>query len=115
FRGDFYRTRDAVFRPAPPHAPEIFQGGNSGAAREMAGRLSDVYFMNGSPVEGVQEQVADVRGRAALHGREGQVRFGLNGFAVVRDTEAEALRVVEEIVERADVAKVHAFGEAVKQ
>lgn len=115
FRGDFYRTRDAVFRPAPPHAPEIFQGGNSGAAREMAGRLSDVYFMNGSPVEGVREQVADVRGRAALHGREGQVRFGLNGFAVVRDTEAEALRVVEEIVERADVAKVHAFGEAVKQ
>lgn len=115
FRGDFYRTRDVVFRPSPSQVPEVFQGGNSTAAREMAGRLSDLYFMNGNSVEGVREQVLDVRARAAAYGREDQVRFGLNGFAVVRDTEEEAVAVVEEIIVKADVDKVRDFGEAVAQ
>ena len=115
FRGDFYRTRDVVFRPSPSQVPEVFQGGNSTAAREMAGRLSDLYFMNGNSVEGVREQVLDVRARAAAYGREDQVRFGLNGFAVVRDTEEEAVAVVEEIIAKADVDKVRDFGEAVAQ
>lgn len=113
YRGDFYRTRDVTFRPQPAQAPEVFQGGNSTAARAMAGRLSDWYFMNGTSVEGAGEQVADVSAQADRHGR--QVRFGLNGFAVVRDTEAQARAVVEEIVDRADATKVRDFGEAVKQ
>jgi alkanesulfonate monooxygenase SsuD/methylene tetrahydromethanopterin reductase-like flavin-dependent oxidoreductase (luciferase family) len=43
--GDFYRLRDFTLKPKPlntperPH-PEIFQGGNSTAARAMAGRVS---------------------------------------------------------------------------
>lgn len=115
YRGDFYRTRDVVFRPAPSRPPELFQGGNSSAARTMAGRLSDVYLMNGNTPEGVREQVVDVRGRAAAHGRTDAVRFGVNGFAVVRDTEAEARAVVEEIVELADADKVRDFGQAVRQ
>lgn len=115
FRGDFYRTRDVVFRPSPARPPEVFQGGNSTSAREMAGRLSDLYFMNGNTLDGVREQVVDVRTRASAHGRREQLRFGLNGFAVVRDTEAEAVAVVEEIVAKADAAKVRDFGNAVKQ
>lgn len=115
FRGDFYRTRDVVFRPSPSRPPEVFQGGNSTSAREMAGRLSDFYFMNGNTIEGAHEQILDVSQRAVRHGRAGAVRFGLNGFAVVRDTEAEAVEVVEEIIARADADKVRDFGEAVKQ
>ena len=113
FRGDFYRTRDVTFRPAPRHQPEVFQGGNSTSARAMAGRLSDWYFMNGNTLEGVEEQVRDVGAQAAANGR--RVRFGLNGFAVVRDTEGEARDVVEEIIAKADADKVNDFGNAVKQ
>lgn len=113
YRGDFYRTRDVTFRPQPQTDPEIFQGGNSTSAQAMAGRLSDWYLMNGKTIEGAAEQVAAVREQAAKHGR--RVRFGLNGFAVVRDTEAEAVAVVDEIIARADVDKVNDFGEAVKQ
>jgi dimethylsulfone monooxygenase len=113
YRGDFYRTRDVTFRPQPAQAPEVFQGGNSTAARAMAGRLSDWYLMNGTSLDGAREQVVDVSGRAAQHGR--RVRFGLNGFAVVRDTEAQAREVVEEIIAKADVAKVNDFGTAVRQ
>ncbi|WP_425606949.1 dimethylsulfone monooxygenase SfnG [Ornithinimicrobium faecis] len=113
YRGDFYRTRDVTFRPQPKLQPEIFQGGNSTSARAMAGRLSDWYFMNGNTLEGAAEQIQDVGAQAAAHNR--RVRFGLNGFAVVRDTEAEAQAVVEEIIAKADADKVNDFGNAVKQ
>lgn len=113
YRGDFFRTRDLTFRPRPDVLPEIFQGGNSTAARQMAGRVSDWYFMNGGTYDGVAEQVGEVGGYAAANGR--RIRFGLNGFAVVRDTEAQARQVVDDIVAHADVEKVKGFGEAVRQ
>lgn len=113
FKGDFFRTEDLTFRPQPEVQPEVFQGGNSIAARQMAGRVSDWYFMNGTSLAGVAEQVREVGGYAAAAGR--RVRFGLNGFGVVRDSEEEAVEVVEQIIAHADADKVRAFGEAVKQ
>jgi FMNH2-dependent dimethyl sulfone monooxygenase len=113
FKGDFFRTQDLTFRPQPTVQPEVFQGGNSTSARTMAGRVSDWYFMNGTSLAGAAEQVDEVGGYAAQNGR--RIRFGLNGFAVVRDTEAEAVEVVDEIIAKADVEKVRGFGEAVKQ
>jgi FMNH2-dependent dimethyl sulfone monooxygenase len=118
FSGDFYRLHDFDLKPKPlsaeerPH-PEIFQGGNSTAARAMAGRVSDWYFSNGKDFDGVTEQIAEVNATAAQHGR--RVRFGLNGFLIARDTEAEAKEVLREIVAKADVEAVEGFGAAVKQ
>ncbi|WP_224336791.1 dimethylsulfone monooxygenase SfnG [Streptomyces olivaceus] len=88
--GDFYRLRDFSLKPKPlntperPH-PEIFQGGNSTAARAMAGRVSDWYFSNGKDFDGVVEQLADVRAAADLAGRT-PPKFALNGFLIARDT-----------------------------
>jgi FMNH2-dependent dimethyl sulfone monooxygenase len=118
FGGDFYRIRDFSLRPQPvevpgrPH-PEIFQGGNSTAARRLAGRVSDWYFSNGKDFDGFSEQVADVRSFAAEHGRT--VRFGLNGFLIARDTEAEARHVLREIIDKADVEAVEGFRQSVQQ
>jgi dimethylsulfone monooxygenase len=119
--GDFYRFHDFNLKPKPiqkPH-PEIFQGGNSRAAREMAGRVSDWYFMNGNTLEGVRAQIDDIRTIAAKHPREPgkrhPLRFGLNAFIIARDSEAEAKDVLREIIKHADVEAVHGFGEAVKQ
>lgn len=117
-RGDFYRLHDVDLKPKPldlpgrPH-PEIFQGGNSTAARGQAGRVSDWYFANGNTPEGIAEQVRDVSEVAHVHGRT--VKFGVNGFLVARDTEAEARDVLREIVDKADREAVEGFGEAVKQ
>jgi FMNH2-dependent dimethyl sulfone monooxygenase len=114
-RGDFYRITDFSLKPKPlqqPH-PEIFQGGNSKAARAMAARVSDWYFMNGNSFEGVRAQVAEIRENAAKASR--RVRFGLNAFIIARDTEAEARDVLREIIAKADVEAVNGFGEAVKQ
>ncbi|MEH1972347.1 MAG: dimethyl sulfone monooxygenase SfnG [Nostoc sp.] len=116
FKGDFYRINGGWVKPKPinqnPH-PEIFQGGNSKAARRMAGRVSDWYFMNGNTIEGVKEQIAEVSELASLEGRT--IKFGLNSFIIVRDTEAEAHEVLRDIIAQADVEAVKGFGEAVKQ
>lgn len=120
FNGDFYRLHDFDLKPKPlasegrPH-PEIFQGGNSTDAKGMAGRVSDWYFANGNTPDGFEEQVRDVRDVAQVHGREGAVRFALNGFMIARDTEAEAKDVLREIVAKADREAVEGFGAAVKQ
>jgi FMNH2-dependent dimethyl sulfone monooxygenase len=111
--GKHFTTRDVTFRPQPRHQPEIFQGGNSTAAQARAGRVSDWYFMNGTSFAGAAEQVSDVRAQAAVNGRE--LRFGLNGFAVVRDTRAAAEAVVEEIIAKADAGKVEGFRAAVQE
>ncbi|KYC38946.1 dimethyl sulfone monooxygenase SfnG [Scytonema hofmannii PCC 7110] len=116
FRGDFYRINGGWVKPRPinqnPH-PEIFQGGNSKAARRMAARVSDWYFMNGNTIEGVREQIQEVSALARQEGR--QVKFGLNAFILVRDTEKEAYDVLHEIIARADKEAVEGFGVAVKQ
>jgi dimethylsulfone monooxygenase len=118
FAGDFYRFRNFSLKPKPlntadrPH-PEIFQGGNSTAARRMAGRVSDWYFSNGKDFDGVAEQLADVNAAAQASGRT--VRFGLNGFLIARDTEAEARETLREIVAKADRPAVEGFRDAVTQ
>ena len=119
FSGDFYQFHDYPLKPKPiarpgrPY-PEIFQGGNSIDARENAATVSDYYFMNGNTLEGFQTQIADVKERAAKHGREGQVKFALNGFVIARETEAEAIRVLQEIQGKANKEAVEAFGDAVQ-
>ena len=118
--GDFYRIRDFNLKPKPlswegrPH-PEIFQGGNSTAARRNGGRYADWYFSNGKDFDGVTEQLADLRRIAADAERTDGPRFGLNGFVIVRDTEAEARDTLREIVAKAHVEAVKGFGDAVKQ
>lgn len=120
FKGDFYQFHDYPLSPKPlslpgrPH-PLIFQGGNSIDARENGASVSDYYFMNGNTLEGFQEQIADVKERARKLGREDQIHFAVNGFAIVKETEAEAHQLLAEIQGKADKEAVAAFGDAVKQ
>lgn len=119
FKGDFYQFHDYPLKPKPlvlpgrPY-PEIFQGGNSVDARENAANVSDYYFMNGNTLEGFQTQIADVKERAEKAGRKGQVKFALNGFAIARETEEEAFRVLAEIQGKADKEAVAGFQDQVK-
>jgi alkanesulfonate monooxygenase len=116
FAGDFYRFRNYRLSPKPvqkPH-PEIFQGGNSDDARDNGAEVSDWYFMNGNDLEGFRSQIEDVKARAAKVGREKHVRFAVNGFVIVRETEAEAIRVLQEIQGKADAEAVNAFSSAVQ-
>src|ERR1700678_3540097 len=113
FRGDFYRFNDYTLKPKPiDPQPEIFQGGSSRAARDMASRVSDWYFTNGNTPEEIKKQVDDIRAKAALNGHS--VKVGVNAFVIARETEAEARDVLAEIIAKADPEAVNAFGHEVK-
>jgi FMNH2-dependent dimethyl sulfone monooxygenase len=108
-RGDFYGIRDLAFHPAllAGMQPEIFQGGNSTAARAMATRQADWYLMNGDSLEGAASQIAEIKRLSAGSGR--LPRFGINAFPIIRDTEAQALEVLERIIAEANTTAVDAF------
>lgn len=113
FAGDFYRFRNYTMKPKPiDPQPEIFQGGSSRAARDMAARVSDWYFTNGNTPEGLAKQVEDIREKAAAEGR--RVKVGMNAFAIARETEAEAKAVLDEIIAKANPDAVHGFAHEVK-
>ncbi|MDV9033388.1 dimethyl sulfone monooxygenase SfnG [Pseudomonas sp. RAC1] len=114
FHGDFYRFNDYSLRPKPlqrPH-PEIFQGGSSRAARDMASRVSDWYFTNGNSVAGLKAQIDDLRAKAAANGHS--VKVGVNAFIIARDSEEEAQAVLAEIIAKADPEAVRGFASEAK-
>lgn len=101
FEGRHYRFDTFRMQPKPiDPQPEIFQGGTSSASRDMAARVSDWYFTNGNSPLGLAAQAADIREKAAAHGR--RVRVGVNAFVIARDTEQAAQDVLDIIAQDAD-------------
>jgi dimethylsulfone monooxygenase len=113
YKGFFYHFDNYSLKPKPlDPLPEIFQGGSSRAARDMASRVSDWYFTNGNTPDEIGKQVDDIQTKAAKNGHS--VRVGVNAFAIARKTEAEAKAVLAEIIEKANPEAVNAFGHEVK-
>lgn len=113
FAGDFYRYRDYALKPKPlDPLPEIFQGGSSRAARDMAARVSDWYFTNGNTPEGIRQQVDDIQHKAAQNHH--QVKIGVNGFVIARETEQQARQVLQAILDHANPKAVEGFQHEVK-
>ncbi|ACL59861.1 dimethylsulfone monooxygenase SfnG [Methylobacterium nodulans] len=113
FAGDFYRFRDYSMKPKPiDPQPEIFQGGSSRAARDMAARVADWYFTNGNTPEEIRKQVDDIHAKASANNRS--VKIGVNAFAIARETEDEAKAVLDEIIAKANPEAVQGFADQVK-
>lgn len=114
FKGDFYRFDNYSLKPKPLQKPypEVFQGGSSRAARDMASRVSDWYFTNGNTPAGIKAQVDDIQNKA--RDNQHKVKVGVNAFIIARETEAEARSVLQEIIEKANPEAVNAFGHEVK-
>jgi alkanesulfonate monooxygenase len=91
-----------VSRPYPP----VFFGGSSGPAHELAAAQVDTYLTWGEPPAEVEKKLADVRERAAAHGR--QLRYGIRLHVIVRETEDEAWRAAGELLSELDEATVAA-------
>ena len=82
-----------------PHPPVYF-GGSSEAAHELAGEQVDTYLTWGEPPAEVAKKVADVRARAAKHGRT--VKFGIRLHVIVRETDAEAWAAADSLISKLD-------------
>lgn len=98
FEGQFYRTDQAICAPKPLHAPVLYAGGESEAAKTMIAGRCDAYVMHGDPVEAIAPKIADMRARRADAGGA-PMTFGMAAYAIVRDSEAEAQRELARITD----------------
>ena len=83
--------------------PPLYFGGLSEDAREAAAQGCDVFLMWPDRKETVAAIIADMRARAARHGRT--LRFGYRAHMVVRDTEAEARAAADRLLSKLDAAQ----------
>jgi FMNH2-dependent dimethyl sulfone monooxygenase len=91
FSGKYYNVDDNVLQPKPLATPRpvIYAGGESPAAKDLIAEKCDAYLMHGDPPERVAEKITDLRERRAKFNRA-PMKFGVAGYAIVRETEKEA-------------------------
>ena len=89
--GALYQVEDAILSPKPLSKPRpvVYAGGESEAAKELIARTCDAYVMHGDPPARVGEKIADMRARRERLGLP-PMTYGVAGYAIVRDSEAEA-------------------------
>lgn len=100
FEGEWWRYDLPTDASRTDRPPPMYFGGASTEARDVAARHADCYLMWVETVDAIAELVADVRRRAAEHGRT--LRFGLRTHVIVRATEAEARLAAAELVSELD-------------
>src|SRR5579859_2497781 len=87
FAGEHYDIRGAQIIPAA-RWPEIYFGGSSEDAIDVAARYADVYLTWGEPPSAVAGKLDRVRNRAKAAGRE--LRFGIRLHVIAREDAAQA-------------------------
>ena len=100
FSGRYYRVDDNVLEPKPVSKPRptIYAGGESPAAKELIAEKCDAYLMHGDSPERVGEKIKDLSERRAKH-KLPPMKFGVAGYAIVRETEKEAQDEVKRITD----------------
>jgi FMNH2-dependent dimethyl sulfone monooxygenase len=100
FAGRYYQVDGTVLQPKPVSRPRpvIYAGGESEAAKELIAGRCDAYVMHGDPADRIREKVVDLSARRERLGLP-PMKFGVAGYAIVRDSEAEARRERERITD----------------
>lgn len=102
FQGEHLSVKGAklLYPPVQKPHPPVYFGGSSAPAHALAAEQVDTYLTWGEPPAEVSKKVADVKARAAKHGRS--VKFGIRLHVIVRETEDEAWRAAESLISRLD-------------
>jgi alkanesulfonate monooxygenase len=109
--GDFYKLDidPPRMKTVSGKCPPLYFGGLSDDAREAAAQECDVYLMWPDTMPAVRDIIADMRARAAKHGRT--LKFGYRAHVIVRETEAEARAYASRLLSKLDIDT----GEAIRQ
>ena len=67
----------------------IYAGGESPAGKDLIAEKADAYLTHGDPPQKVAERIEDMRQRRKKF-KAGPLKFGVAGYAIVRETEKEA-------------------------
>ncbi len=102
FEGKHLQVKGAklLYPPLQQPHPPVWFGGSSEAAHDLAAEQVETYLTWGEPPEEVAKKFADVRARAARHGRS--LKFGVRLHVIVRETEEQAWAAAEELISRLD-------------
>ena len=102
FEGKHITVKGArvLYPPVQRTHPPVYFGGSSAAAHDLAAEQVEAYLTWGEPPAEVAKKIADVRARAARHGRT--VRFGIRLHVIVRETDAAAWAAADELISRLD-------------
>jgi FMNH2-dependent dimethyl sulfone monooxygenase len=98
FNGKYYQVQELIVEPKPVRTPRplIYAGGESEAAKNLIARDCDAYVMHGDPPERIAAKIADMRRRRDEAGLP-PMKYGVAGYAIVRETEREAREEVTRI------------------
>ena len=109
YQGKYYRVEDNVLSPKPVSRPRptLYAGGESETAKNLIATKCDAYLMHGDPPEIVGKKIADMRKRREAAGLS-PMTFGIAGYAIVRDSEAEAKKEVARITDVQQSARGYA-------
>ena len=101
--------RSGVERPLPSSAatypagrPTLYAGGESETAKNLIAQKCDAYLMHGDDPRTIAAKTEDMRTRRAQHPHLPPMVFGVTGYCIVRDSEAEANREVDRITAQPD-------------
>lgn len=98
FAGDYYAIEDAVMQPKPISKPIIYAGGESEKAKDTIARQCDAYVMHGDDPAKVKAKIDDMEARREKLCLPPMI-YGVAGYSIVRDTEAEAKKEVARITD----------------
>jgi len=109
YSGKHYQVQDNILSPKPVRRPRptIYAGGESEAAKSLIAQKCDAYLMHGDAPEAVGRKISDMRRRREALGLPA-LTFGIAGYAIVRDSEAEAKKEVERITDVKQSARGYA-------
>ncbi len=96
--GKYYKLEDAVMQPKPIKKPIIYAGGESEKAKDTIARQCDAYVMHGDAPERVKAKIEDMERRRDKLNLPPMI-YGVAGYAVVRDSDAEVKREIERITD----------------
>ncbi|GAA0592060.1 LLM class flavin-dependent oxidoreductase [Streptomyces crystallinus] len=99
-RGEHLHVEDARLTKVPDPVPEVYFGGSSAIAGEVAARHVDVYLTWGEPPAAVAEKIAWIRALAQKAGR--RVRFGIRLHVISRDTSEQAWAEANRLLDGVD-------------
>ncbi len=90
--GERYQLENAICEPKPVSRPRpvIYAGGESEAAKTLIALHCDAYVMHGDAPEHIAPKIADMKARREAEGLP-PMQYGMAAYAIVRDTEDEAL------------------------
>ncbi|MER7396703.1 LLM class flavin-dependent oxidoreductase [Streptomyces sp. NPDC000151] len=104
--GEHLRVEGAKLNRLPDPVPQVYFGGSSPAAGEVAARYTDVYLTWGEPPQQVKQKIDWIRSLAAAQGRE--VRFGIRLHTISRDTTEQAWAEAERLLQGMDPERIKA-------